>query len=306
MQRIKLSMNDSIKKIVKLNGGLGNQMFQYAFACALEEKFNKKVSFDFCYFDEVKLCDTVTTRVYELDAFGICCPKASENDLANVKRPDFKSKFKNTLAKKYPALFGINYVREKYTSIYDEKILNYPDYIYYEGYFQNEKYFKHLRNLLLEQFSVKVPIDEKNQKVLDNILNTNSVSIHVRRGDYVTLDYVNKIHGTCSLDYYNHAINYIASKVKKPYFYLFSDDTDWVIKNLKIDYPFTIVDFNSGKGWFDMHLMKNCKHNVTANSSFSWWGAWLNDNPRKIVVAPERWTSQKQKCNIIPASWIKL
>lgn len=301
-----IGMKNLTKKIVKLNGGLGNQMFQYAFACALEDKFKDEVTFDFCYFDEVKLCDTVTSRVFELDAFGICCPKPNTEDMEKVRRPEFKSKFKNTLAKKFPALFGINYVREKYTSIYDKKVLNCPDYIYYEGYFQNEKYFKHLRKELLEKFSVKVPINDKNQAVLDKIQNTNSVSIHVRRGDYVSLDYVNKIHGTCSLDYYERAIDYIAKHVENPHFFMFSDDIDWVIKNLKIDYPFTVVDFNQGKGWFDMHLMKNCKHNIVANSSFSWWGAWLNNNPYRIVIAPEKWTAQKQKCDIIPSDWIKL
>lgn len=294
------------KKIVKLNGGLGNQMFQWAFSRTLFQKFGSEILFDYSYFDEVKDVEHVTTRVFELGAFGLDCPCAQPEDLEKVRRPEYKSKLVNTLAKRFPSLFGITYVREKYTSIYDPKIFSYPRYIFYEGYFQNEKYFRQLRNQLLEDFSLTLPLDDRNQMVLDRILNTNSVSIHVRRGDYVTLDYVNKIHGTCSLEYYNKAIEYISKKVESPHFFIFSDDIDWVSKNLKIDYPFSVVDFNQGKGWFDMHLMKHCKHNITANSSFSWWGAWLNDNPSKIVIAPKNWIVTNQKCGIVPANWIKL
>lgn len=298
--------NNYNKKIVKLNGGLGNQMFQWAFSRTLLKKFGSEILFDYSYFDEVRDVDHVTTRVFELGAFGLDCPSVQAEDLEKVKRPDYKSKFINTLAKRFPNIFGITYVREKYTSIYDKKIFSYPGYIFYEGYFQNEKYFKQLRNQLLEDFSLKLPLDDRNQMVLDRILSTNSVSVHVRRGDYVTLDYVNKIHGTCSLEYYKKAIEYISKKVESPHFFIFSDDIDWVSKNLKIDCPFSVIDFNQGKGWFDMHLMKNCKHNITANSSFSWWGAWLNNNPKKIVIAPKQWTAQKQKCDIIPLNWIKI
>lgn len=293
------------KKIVKFNGGLGNQMFQFAFACALEDIFPVEVVFDFSYFEDVKAQTNVTTRFFELDVFNLNCKPVSADDLAKVKTPDFNSKFKNTFAKKFPELFGINYIREKYNTIYDKKLLTYPDYIFYEGYFQNEKYFKHLREKLVNCFSLKVTLDEKNQAILEKINESNSVSIHIRRGDYVTSDCTNKIHGVCSLEYYQKGIEYIAKYVQNPHFFIFSDDIEWVIKNLKIDYTFTIVDFNQGKGWFDLNLMKNCKHNIIANSSFSWWGAWLNENYGKIVIAPKKWNTKKQKYDIIPQEWIK-
>ena len=151
-----------------------------------------------------------------------------------------------------------------------------------------------------------MPFDEENQLILDKILETNSVSLHIRRGDYVSLDYVNKIHGVCALDYYKRAIEYITKRVNPPHFFLFSDDIDWVVENLKMEHPFTVVDINKGKGWLDMNLMKQCKHNIIANSSFSWWGAWLNENPQKIIIAPEKWTARKQKCDIVPLGWVKL
>jgi len=95
--------------------------------------------------------------------------------------------------------------------------------------------------------------------------------------------------------------------VPNPHFFLFSDDIGWVIENLELDYPFTVVDFNQGKGWLDLNLMKNCKHNILANSSFSWWGAWLNENSAKVVVAPKKWNTKTfKKCSILPKAWAKL
>lgn len=303
---VKNYMNACNKKIVKFNGGLGNQMFQYAFACALADKFNVEILFDFSYFEEVKGVNNVTSRCFELGVFNLDCKQAEQIDLKNIKKPDFDSKFKNTLAKRFPKLYGINYIREKHNYVFDKNMFNSPDYIYYEGYFQNEKYFKHIRNVLIECFSLKAPLDEQNSQVLEQIERTNSVSIHIRRGDYVSLDYVNKIHGVCSLDYYKKAIEYMSKRVENPHFFLFSDDIEWVKTNLKIDYPYTVVDFNQEKSHFDLELMKNCKHNIVANSSFSWWGAWLNENPNKIVIAPKNWITCNQKCDIIPSEWVKL
>lgn len=297
--------NNLNKKIIKLNGGLGNQMFQYAFACALQNKFATDIKFDFSYFEDVKSNEEVTTRKFELGVFSFDYEEATKEDLANIRKPGFESKLKNTIAKKSPKVFGINYVREKNNTAYDKSLLK-DYYLYFEGYFQNEKYFKQIRNDLIKKFSLKEPLDEQNQSVLNQIKETNSISIHIRRGDYVTLDYVNKIHGVCPIEYYKKAIEYIANKVESPHFFIFSDDIKWVIENLKIEYPYTVVDFNQDKGWLDMNLMKQCKHNIIANSSFSWWGAWLNENPKKIVVAPKKWTAKKQKCDIVPKNWTKL
>lgn len=299
-------MNACSKKIVKFNGGLGNQMFQYAFACALADKFNVDILFDFSYFEEVKRDNAVTSRVFELGVFNLDCKTVTQNDLQDIKKPDSNSKFKNTLAKRLPKLCGINYLREKRNYVFDKNMFNSSDYIYYDGYFQNEKYFKHIRAKLVKDFSLKEPLDAENAEVLEQIKATNSVSIHIRRGDYVSLDYVNKIHGVCSLDYYKEAIEYISKRVEKPHFFLFSDDIEWVKANLKIDYPYTVVDFNQKKSHFDLELMKNCKHNIVANSSFSWWGAWLNENPDKTVIAPKNWVTSNQKCDIVPSEWVKL
>ena len=296
------------KKIIKLMGGLGNQMFQYAFAFVLAKKFGTQITLDLSWFENVKTSENVTSREFDLDVFNLDYESATQEDLEKIVRSDDRSIVQKLLwkafkVKKYNP--QKNAIIQKVGYNFDKNLLSSSKY-YYCGYFQNEKYFVNEREELLKCFSSKLPLDEKTQGFLNQILATNSVSIHVRRGDYVTLECVNKFHGTCGLDYYQKAIEYIAKHVKNPHFFLFSDDIDWVIKNLKIEHPFTVVDSNQEKGWLDLELMKQCKHNIVANSSFSWWGAWLNENPQKIVIAPKKWNTKSKNCKIIPNEWIKL
>lgn len=301
-------MNANNKKLVKFNGGLGNQMFQYAFAYALSKKFNLDVMLDFTWFDAVKTHVNVTPREFGLGVFDLKYNVASKEDLEKVVELD-DSSFLRKAIWKYLKIKKFqpkkNIVRQKIGYNFEREMFS-NNYYYYDGYFQNENYFKHLRTDILKCFSLKESIDEKNQSVLNIIKSTNSVSLHVRRGDYVTLECAKNFHGLCCLNYYEKAISYIGKNVKNPHFFLFSDDIEWVVQNLKLDYPYTVIDFNKDKSYLDMELMKNCKHNIVANSSFSWWGAWLNDNPNKIVVAPRKWVAQKMsKCDVVPKSWIK-
>ena len=302
-------MKNLAKKVVKFNGGLGNQMFQYAFGCALSNKFGVDVLFDFSFFEDVKLCEDVTLRTFELDVFNLECKPVTKEDLAKVKSPDFDLKLNRTLVKRFPKFFGINYIREKNKFCFEPKLINSPDYYYYEGYFQNEKYFRHLRSELIKKFTLKVPPDKKNMEVLKKIHETNSVSIHIRRGDYVELECASKFHGTCSLRYYQDAVDYISKRIESPHFFIFSDDIDWVVKNLKIEHPCTFINFNQSKGWLDFNLMKNCKHNIIANSSFSWWSAWLNENSDNIIIAPSKWFSDSlglRSENIVLERWVRI
>lgn len=297
------------KKIVKLNGGLGNQMFQYAFAISLMKKLEASIVFDFRYFEEIKAYKNLPTREYGLGEFNLNCKEATEEDLNKIIPIKKYSKLEKLLwrtlrIKKYKPEGNVATPKTAYR--FDKNLFKTNDYYCYDGYFQNEKYFIDIRKDILNAFTLKNPMDEKNQSILDVIKNTNSVSIHVRRGDYVTLESANKFHGTCSIEYYQKAIEYIENHVKTPHFFIFSDDIDWVIKNLKIEHPYTVIDFNQEKGYLDLNLMKYCKHNIVANSSFSWWGAWLNENDKKIVIAPKKWIAHKQKCDIISKQWIKL
>lgn len=298
------------KKIVKIVGGLGNQMFEYAFAYMLSKSFGNNVVLDLSWFEEEEYPENITPRTFDLDVFNIEYEVATKEDIAKIVYPTHRSKIKRFLGdnlkiEKFKS-DGNSYVQKIFCN-FDKKLLKSPEYYYYDGYFQNEKYFLPAREELLKKFTSKTPLDEKNQSILDKIFSTNSVSIHVRRGDYVTLEFINKVHGTCSVEYYQKGIDFICKRVENPHFFLFSDDINWVIENLEIKYPFTVVDFNQDKCWLDLNLMKTCKHNIIANSSFSWWGAWLNENPGKIVITPKIWKAHQPRKNaIMPKSWVKM
>lgn len=137
----------------------------------------------------------------------------------------------------------------------------------------------------------------------------NSVSVHIRRGDYVTKSRYNKTYAHCTVKYYENAVDYIAKKFPNPHIYIFSDDTDWIKENIKFPYETEYVTHNIGQNSFeDIRLMSNCKHNVIANSTFSWWGAWLNQNSEKIVVCPDVWFQDSRivQTDIYPKEWIRI
>lgn len=262
--------------IIKLMGGLGNQMFQYAFGIAI----GGKVKYDASWFDKTRGNPDVTQREYELDFWNIN-PK-----LVNTSK-----------------IFGFikrKHIIENPFNVYNPKLLQIKSGCI-EGYFQVARYYDSIREQLLKDFVPRQKPTPQNQKILDLIHETNSVSLHVRRGDYVKLQH---IHGLCDLDYYARAIKFIAEHITSPHFFIFSDDPQWVTDNLKLDFPCTVVDINHGRdSVWDMWLMANCKHNIIANSSFSWWGAWLNQNPNKIVVAPAQWFADGQLTDIVPPTW---
>ena len=269
--------------ITKLIGGLGNQMFQYACGSSLADRFNAELKLDITgYETQVKL---ITPRQYELGEFNITENFATQEEIISKK------------------LF-----KEKHFH-FDSEVLNLPDETYLNGYWQCEKYFKNIEKALRKEFTLKFSPDAKNIAFLEQIKTVNSVGLHVRRGDYANNEKTNSFHGLCSLDYYKQAIDYISENTKNPHFFLFSDDIDWVKENLISNYPMTMVDCNNSlQGHFDLSLMKNCKHNIIANSSLSWWGAWLNENSNKIVIAPKKWFNDIEinTDDLIPDRWIRL
>jgi len=287
--------------IVKLIGGLGNQLFQYALGCYLTEKYHTELKLDISGFDNYKLWK------YELDKFNIIEDFANPEEL---KIPYFKKRngIKKILFKLLYKPKKMSYIVEKHFH-FDSCIINLPDNVYLDGCWQSEKYFKEIQDIIRKDFTFKLPAEGKNKELLEQISSVNSVSLHVRRGDYITNSSANKVHGVCSLDYYNECIKYIVEKVNNPHFFIFSDEPEWVKENLTIPYFITIVDNNDkDKGYEDMRLMSNCKHNIIANSSFSWWGAWLNNNPDKIVIAPQKWFNHSDfdTKDLIPDKWVKI
>jgi hypothetical protein len=182
--------------------------------------------------------------------------------------------------------------------------------VYLNGYWQSERYFADIADQLRQDFTLRAPPDAANAAMLAQIQAAPAaVSLHVRRGDYVSNPTTAQYHGVCSLAYYHAAIDYIAAQVAQPHYFLFTDDPAWVADNLKSNFPTTLVQINSAdRGMCDMALMRACRHHIIANSSFSWWGAWLNPAPDKLVVAPQKWFSGAghSTADLVPASWVRL
>lgn len=269
--------------VVKLIGGLGNQMFQYATARSLADRYDVVLKLDLSGFEQY------TLRHYELGGFNIRAEIADRSDMdffrVNTQQRSVLQRIKSHLPIPAPGM-----VFREADFVFDERLLNIRPPVYLDGYWQTERYFVHNSEALRRDFTLCAQFDDKNREMLAQIKSSNAISLHVRRGDYVSDPRTNNFHGTCSLEYYDTAIHFIAERVKDPYIVVFSDDHEWAKNNLDFKYPSIFVNINSGnQGILDMTLMRHCKHHIIANSSFSWWGAWLNPLPDKIVIAPKSW-----------------
>ena len=206
-------------------------------------------------------------------------------------------------------LFQIEEIREIKSFVFSEGIYSKSKFInqFYFGNWQSYKYFKNAETPVREKFSFNTSLISKNTEELANEMNScNSVSIHIRRDDYMSEKFIDGLGSVCNEEYYRNAINYILDNVKDTRFYVFTDDHKWVSENLKVNSA-TFVKFNCNENsWQDMFLMSKCKHNIIANSTFSWWGAWLNCFQDKIVIAPKRWWSTLKKDDVIPEDWVRL
>ena len=298
--------------IVRLYGGLGNQMFQYAAGRRLAQKHNTILKLDI----------TDLTQAYGYHIYGLHFLNIQENlatpfdilrcyPVEGIKRiarrlvgrrltemvvnrllPDSAQSVKmryynyNPASKEIPKLLFGRIIAQRFFHFAPE-VLEAPDNVYLTGSWLSEKYFQDIAGIIRQEFTVKIPQTGRNKKMAEAILNTDSVSLHVRRGDYVMTPEYREIYDICNLEYYQQCIRYIADRAKSPHFFVFSDDIQWAKNNLKIPFPTTFVDHNDDRtNYEDIRLMSHCQHNIIANSSFSWWGAWLNTNPGKIVCAP--------------------
>lgn len=280
--------------VLILKDGLGNQLFQYAAAKSLAAKLNTTLKLDTQSFQKNKL------RQYALSNFQIDELFVSPLERILFRLKNAYSRFFNSIGLKIRAF---RYFERELA--YDPGFLKLPDNICVEGYWQTEKNFLSISTLIRQQFQVRGEPDTVNAACITKMRLVQSVSLHVRRGDYVTDQTTNSIHGVCSLDYYQQAIAFIKSKVENPYFFIFSDDMAWVKQNLEIEgSPVEFITHNGSKDYEDLRLMYSCKHNIIANSSFSWWGAWLNSNPGKLVTAPANWfKSTRVNPDLLPQSW---
>jgi hypothetical protein len=290
--------------IVRLIGGLGNQMFQYAVARHLAEIHKVVLKMDISGFKTYK------KRKYSLWPFNIQENFASPEEVAALggqRRGIVERVVRRVLRK--PVKSTPTYIREKRLFYFDADILKLPDGVYLHGSWQNERYFADIAGIIRQEFTVRTPPAGKDKELAEQIASCQSVSLSIRRGDYASKRHTKRVHGTCGLDYYYRCVEHLTQTVKNPHFFIFGDEPQWARDNLKLPYPTTFVDHNAeDKNYEDLRLLSRCKHNIIANSSFSWWGAWLNQDPEKIVLAPKRWfkSDAYDPRDLIPDKWIKV
>ncbi|MCU4165570.1 alpha-1,2-fucosyltransferase [Carboxylicivirga caseinilyticus] len=295
--------------VTRLIGGLGNQMFQLAFGKVLSIKNKTKLKLDTHALEENNAStNSFTAREYELSIFvGETLQIANNRDIEVFynKKPQIIKRLKKYFNK---------YIRNVRILVDDnsphQKLLIKSKYIYLNGYWQSEFYFSEYKTEIFELFQFpSLPVEYT--RIQFEISQCNSVSIHIRRGDYASSSYINSIHGLLPMSYYKSSINTIQDLYPESHFFIFSDDIEWVKLNFDSNHKQTIVDTSrSNEAHIDMQLMSLCKHNIIANSSYSWWAAWLNQNENKTVIAPKKWFADNKKNDtqtkhIIPRAWIQ-
>lgn len=284
--------------IVRVTGGLGNQMFQYAFKLELDHLSGRTNELDVRYYEHHN-----AHSGYELER------------VFQIRDPLYEGKRK-AFHDAHPVLYKALYVagiRSFKTRDYlvETNITYVPDFKetagsveYYDGYWQSQEYFAEVKEKVRSAFSFPA-LSGRNREFVSSLSGENTVSVHVRRGDYLQHQdaYVN----LSATDYYESAVRYIKERVENPVFVVFSDDISWCREHLLTGEKALFVDWNRGKeAWKDMQLMRLCRHNIIANSSFSWWGAFLNDHPEKIVIAPKRFYTKLDTKHLVPKEWIRV
>jgi hypothetical protein len=287
--------------IVKISGGLGNQLFQYSFGRYLSTIYNTILKLDIQTKNNIS---GFTNRDVGLDKFNINIEFATSDEIIRYKwfKSGLLSRVERKLIQAMPFL-NIKYIiQSPFCNKFNMNRMR--DNCYYDGYWQSEKYFKPIADVLRSELTLSF----SRYQLSDNIISSESVSLHVRRGDYLSIKSNSKLFAECSIQYYFGAINYILEKVSCCTFFIFSDDITWCKDKFKGD-NFRYVESNMDCPEVDLFLMSQCKHNIIANSSFSWWGAWLNSNPDKIVIAPKGWYKGRKNRAInelIPSKWIMI
>jgi hypothetical protein len=286
---------------VKIKAGLGNQMFQYAFGRALSLRRKEPLSLDTSYYNHQPERDA--KRTFILDHFNIQADIADE-DLSKKFNTGLRILLRK-ISRRIKKIDGYTY----YPSIAHSKS------IYYEGYWANEKYFLEYADIIRKDLSLKNPMRPAAQKIASEIAscdskNETSVSLHIRRGDFVSNPHSSAYNGLLEIPYYEKALQLLTSKYQKKniHIFIFSDDIAWTKENLKISYPMNFVSSPDIADYEEIILMSDCSHHIAANSTFSWWGAWLNPHKDKIVIVPKQWLLNQttDDIDLIPPEWIQI
>lgn len=283
--------------VVKLMGGLGNQMFQYAAGKALSIKHDVPL-----FIDESFLLEdprgAYTKRRLELGQLEVTIKRGDVKLLQEFK--------KRTLFQKFFRLQNPNVFNEG--GSYNPLFFSAGKTVYLNGYWQSELYFQSIREVLQKEFTPRYNFSPANKQYLDKVERCVSVAVHVRRGDYVRLKSAANFHGVTDMAYYRKAINYFENNHAGCRFFIFSDDLPWCRENFARFKNIIFVDTDQEFSSTDLFIMKKCRHNIICNSSYSWWSAWLNENPDKVVIAPKNWFSgpASDQEAIYCQSWLKI
>ncbi|MBO0215434.1 alpha-1,2-fucosyltransferase [Vibrio sp. Vb2880] len=282
--------------IVKITGGLGNQLFQYATGKALAKKLSCELALDLSFYPTQKL------RKYELDKFNIKARIATTKEISLAGGG-------NDVVSRLMRKFGLTsvifpqYIKERESIKYVEKIDQCKSGAFLDGYWQNPRYFSQIKVELVQEFTPKTSLSAPALIWKERIAQSSTpVSLHVRRGDYIDNAHTNSVHGTCGLDYYRSAVNKVLDTAENPTFYVFSDDIDWCKENLGSLGVFVYID-DTQSAIDDLMLMSFCHHHIIANSTFSWWAAWLGNDG--LTIAPQNWFSDLSRNNtsIYDSAW---
>ena len=289
--------------IAALNSGFANQMFQFACARAVSLKKGYEFGMEGTWLDRDPLRSLELPRHFGLERFLL-----SEKALGTQIRARIGFFGRRLNRYRYPDAFGLQLYQEPHFT-FDKNVFNVSDDTLLRGYWQTEKYFNEFADVIRQDFQFASTPSGRNADLIAELAETHSIALHVRRGDYVADPLVAKNHGVCPPVYYERALDLLNRKIDAYRLFVFSDDPDWVRANMQFDSSATYVSWNRGADSFeDMRLMSHCSHNVIANSSFSWWAAWLNANPQKLVVAPQRWFGSlaHDTSDLVPPQWIRL
>ena len=288
-------------KIVKLQGGLGNQMFQYAFAKTVERETGEEVKIDLTSYEKLNGDMIRKPRILN---FRISLPVATKDDISQLCL--FKHEG-NSLTKAYSLKINVeNILNRRYFFERNHSLCSPADmskFNYFDGYWQDWAMVDSVMTELEEDFTPAGTISGKGRRKLEHINSTDSVFVGVRRGDY--LSHISHF-GTFGQKYYDDAMKIVADKVANPVFFVFSDDINWVRENLDFSAYNTVYITDTVDDFEDYVLMSNCKHSIMTNSTYHWWAARRNEYPGKIVVAPEKWFADDSPINIVPPRWIRV
>lgn len=292
--------------IVRLLGGLGNQLFQYALGRRLSYARGVPLRFDISFYGEGE------KRSYQLDQFQIDAETISREELQSLSFAFGQNVASRAYRLTQRVLFPYYRRRRVYEQIrgYDPNILRVSKTAFLHGYWQTGKYGQPVEHILRKELVLRNGLHPVNAKWAEKIRSHCAVSVHIRRTDYLDPRWASALH-TCGLDYYEQAIQLIRERHPDATFYFFSDDPSWVRQNIHTAANHYYVENNdTNRDWETIHLMGLCQHHVIANSTFSWWGAWMGQNPNKTVVAPQKWFVEgggvSNNHDIVPDEWIRI